>query len=202
MLQCSCRDVSTTHVHLVGSHGLSKPRASAGSSHPWESLVVSLLAGVNGCSRGWVAGSRERHRYRRYCCVIGAREVRNGSPSTRLESRHTSCDDEAATSSQLRLDDSSPVRKHSRTFAAVHERDVRNAPDDPGMLKPTSTRVVSTARGRDSNSTWRVSWSGRRDSNPRPSPWQNGGVRRSGSARFPEVRFRPPCFQHVDCVRL
>ena len=44
-------------------------------------------------------------------------------------------------------------------------------------------------------------WSGRRDSNPRPSPWQGRGFRPSGSGGSPEVRFRPPGFHYVQSVR-
>jgi hypothetical protein len=44
-------------------------------------------------------------------------------------------------------------------------------------------------------------WSGRRDSNPRPSPWQGADFRSSGSDRFREVRLRPPSFQCVEPIR-
>jgi hypothetical protein len=44
-------------------------------------------------------------------------------------------------------------------------------------------------------------WSGRRDSNPRPSPWQGGDFGPSGSAGSPEVRLRAPSFQPVHPVR-
>jgi hypothetical protein len=44
-------------------------------------------------------------------------------------------------------------------------------------------------------------WSGRRDSNPRPSPWQGGDFGPSGSAGSPEVRLRAPSFQLVHPVR-
>jgi hypothetical protein len=45
-----------------------------------------------------------------------------------------------------------------------------------------------------------VRWSGRRDSNPRPPPWQGGGIRPSRSGGSADVRFRPPSSQRVQPV--
>jgi hypothetical protein len=42
-----------------------------------------------------------------------------------------------------------------------------------------------------------LSWSGRRDSNPRPPPWQGGVFFLRGPLLSPAVLFRPPSFQHV-----
>jgi hypothetical protein len=43
--------------------------------------------------------------------------------------------------------------------------------------------------------------SGRRDSNPRPSPWQGGGFRLGGRTHSPVVLFCPPSFQAVYSIR-
>ena len=43
--------------------------------------------------------------------------------------------------------------------------------------------------------------SGRRDSNPRPSPWQGGGIRLGGPLPSGEVLFRPSSFHSVLSIR-
>ena len=44
-------------------------------------------------------------------------------------------------------------------------------------------------------------WSGRRDSNPRPSPWQGGGFRPSGSSQSSDLRLGPASFHPVHQIR-
>jgi hypothetical protein len=44
-------------------------------------------------------------------------------------------------------------------------------------------------------------WSGRRDSNPRPSPWQGGVFRLCNRPHSPVAPFRPPSFHLVQPAR-
>jgi hypothetical protein len=44
-------------------------------------------------------------------------------------------------------------------------------------------------------------WSGRRDSNPRPQPWQGGGFCPRGSNHSPGLLLRPPSFHCVHRIR-
>jgi hypothetical protein len=69
-------------------------------------------------------------------------------------------------------------------------------PETPptGARKPARLRVETT--------TFHLAlWSGRRDWNQRPSPWQGGGIRPIRSGRSPGLRFRPPSFQWVQPIR-
>jgi hypothetical protein len=45
-------------------------------------------------------------------------------------------------------------------------------------------------------------WSGRRDSNPRPSPWQGGGIRARGYLQSSGLRMSPSSFHPIHRIRL
>ena len=72
---------------------------------------------------------------------------------------------------------------------------VGRGPSVGGCAAVPCRRVVGTPLSPDL-----LRWSGRRDSNPPPSPWQGVGFGPSGSCHSPGLLFRPPSFHLVDSV--
>ncbi len=77
---------------------------------------------------------------------------------------------------------------------------LRRAWGDPGLAW-LPARVRRALSGRKQLTTCTFSESGRRDSNPRPSPWQGEGFCLRGPLQSPDVRLRPPGFQYVHPIR-
>ena len=84
----------------------------------------------------------------------------------------------------------SPERSRTSTSATHPDSRPRVSPTRR-LLEPHPNKMGSDL----------AKWSGRRDSDPRPSPWQGDGFRPFGSLWCHEVRFRPPSFHRLHSVR-
>ena len=77
------------------------------------------------------------------------------------------------------------------------------------FVRPTSSRVESMRQARSTQRQNRltasksktlpdlVRWSGRRDSNPRPSPWQGDLIYLPGFTQFSDVLLRPGIIHQI-----